>query len=238
MLRQGCGNAACRCLSGAALPGAEPRGAIGQPPWPNAPESRRKPARRAPSATRSLVATPLERIAAALERLAPAAAARPISMPPTPSSGIRMAGGSRRSAVNRVDMSLLQGHRPGARPPAREYRALRARPAGQQRAALGRARHGQVLAGQGGARRASMPRRRQAVRAAQADRNPPRGYREPARPDGAAARRAAPLHRVLRRPLVRRRRHVLQVAQGGAGRRHRGPARQRRSSTRPPTAAT
>ena len=35
------------------------------------------------------------------------------------------------------------------------------------------------------------------------------------------------LHRVLRRPVVRGRRHVLQVAQGGAGRRHRGPAGQR-----------
>ena len=39
--------------------------------------------------------------------------------------------------------------------------------------------------------------------------------------------RALPLHRVLRRPVVRFRRHQLQVAQGGAGRRHRGPARQR-----------
>ena len=33
-----------------------------------------------------------------------------------------------------------------------------------------------------------------------------------------------PLHRVLRRSVVRRRRHLLQVAQGGARRRHRGPA--------------
>ena len=64
-------------------------------------------------------------------------------------------------------------------------------------------------------------------RPAQAGRNPPRGHREPAGADGAAARRALPLHRVLRRPVVRRRRHLLQVAQGGAGRRHRGPAGER-----------
>ena len=36
-----------------------------------------------------------------------------------------------------------------------------------------------------------------------------------------------PLHRVLRRPVVRRQRRLLQVAEGGAGRRHRGPPRQR-----------
>ena len=40
------------------------------------------------------------------------------------------------------------------------------------------------------------------------------------------ARLEIPLHRVLRRPVVRQRRHQLQVAQGGAGRRHRGPAGQ------------
>ena len=45
--------------------------------------------------------------------------------------------------------------------------------------------------------------------------------------DDAAARRAVPLHRVLRRPVVRRRRHLLQIAQGGARRRHRRPAGQR-----------
>ncbi len=62
---------------------------------------------------------------------------------------------------------------------------------------------------------------------AQADRDPPRGYREPARSHDAAARRPRAGDRVLRRPLVRRRRHDLQVAQGGARRRHRGAARQR-----------
>ena len=52
--------------------------------------------------------------------------------------------------------------------------------------------------------------------------------------------RPAPLHRLLRRPLLRRGRHLVQVAQGGAGRRHRGPARQRdllRHLEPPPSAA-
>ena len=43
-------------------------------------------------------------------------------------------------------------HRPGARPPVREHRALRARAAGEQRALVGRPRHGQVVARQGRAR--------------------------------------------------------------------------------------
>ena len=41
------------------------------------------------------------------------------------------------------------------------------------------------------------------------------------------ARGALPFHRLLRRPLVRRRRHVLQVAESGARGRRRRPARQR-----------
>ena len=100
-------------------------------------------------------------------------------------------------------------------------------PAGQQRAAVGRARHGQVVAGQGRARRDQCGARRK-----------PAGtlklieiHREDIEslPDLMALLRgiAAPLHRVLRRPVVRRRRHHLQVAQGGARRRHRGPARER-----------
>ena len=35
--------------------------------------------------------------------------------------------------------------------------------------------------------------------------------------------RALPLHPVLRRPVLRPRRHVIQIAQGGAGGRRRGP---------------
>ena len=74
---------------------------------------------------------------------------------------------------------------------------------------------------------ASINARPQAGRPAEADRDSSRGYREPARPDGPAARLGFPLHRVLRRPVVRRQRCLLQVAEGGAGGRHRGPSRQR-----------
>ena len=69
---------------------------------------------------------------------------------------------------------------------------------------------------------ASHARRRRA----QARRDPPRGHREPAGADGADARSALSLHPVLRRPVVRGHRHLLQVAQGGARRRHRRPAGQ------------
>ena len=52
----------------------------------------------------------LERIAEALERLAPQPRSCPTLPPPTPSSGIPTDGGLRRSPrVNRVDMSLLKG---------------------------------------------------------------------------------------------------------------------------------
>ena len=104
---------------------------------------------------RPLPADDLDRHAAAHRRGAgaaeparpPRARSRP---PPTPSSGTRTAGGWCRSRkVNRVEMSLLRGHRPRARRADGQHRALRQGPAGQQRAALGRARHGQVVAGEG-----------------------------------------------------------------------------------------
>ncbi len=120
-----------------------------------------------------------------------------------------------------------QGHRARARRAGGEHRALRQGAAGQQRAVVGRARHGQVVAGQGLACRGQCRLRRQEpARPAQADRNPPRGHREPARADGADPQLARALHRVLRRPFLRRRRHQLQIAQGAARGRHRGPARQ------------
>ena len=53
----------------------------------------------------------------------------------------------------------------------------------------------------------------------------------------APARTDAPLPAVLRRPLLRRGRHQLQIAEGRARGRHRGPAGQRRCSTPPRTAA-
>ena len=117
-----------------------------------------------------------------------------------------------------------QGHRSRARSSAREHRAICARPARQQRPAVGRAGHGQILAGQGRSRRR---RRRASGRRAQARRNSPRGYRDAARAHGAFAPRIAAFHRLLRRPLLRRGRHLVQVAQDDARRRHRGAAGER-----------
>ena len=117
-----------------------------------------------------------------------------------------------------------QRHRPGARSAGREHRTLCPRPAGEQCAALGRARHGQIVAGQGGP---CVDRRRASGRGTEAHRNPSRGHRIAARADGTSARRAAALHRVLRRSVVRRRGHLLQIAQDHARRRHRRPAGER-----------
>ena len=117
-----------------------------------------------------------------------------------------------------------RGHRPDARHPDREYRAFCQWAARQQCAVVGRTRHGKILAGQGNA--CQHQRQPQAGRPPETDRDSPRGYREPAGVDGPLARLRFPLHRVLRRPVVRRQRRLLQVAQGGAGGRHRRPARQ------------
>ena len=89
--------------------------------------------------------------------------------------------GLRRCRASTASSVAAQGHRPRARHAGRKHRAFRQRPARQQRAALGRARHGQVVAGEGGACR--RQRRRARRRAAEADRDPPRGHREPARAD-------------------------------------------------------
>ena len=61
--------------------------------------------------------------------------------------------------VNRVEMSLLKGIDRVRDTAGREHRALRQRPARQQCAAVGRARHGQVVAGQGRACRGQRQRR-------------------------------------------------------------------------------
>jgi len=58
------------------------------------------------------------------------------------------------------------------------------------------------------------------------ERGAPRGHRHPADASRRAEGRALPGHPLLRRPVLRPRRHVLQVAEGGAGRRRRGPAGQ------------
>ena len=97
----------------------------------------------------------LERLAAALDRLAPPRAGRsPTSRPreafvwqASPEAFLPVAH------VNRQPLGAAQGHRPRRRAAARQHAPLRPRPARQQRAAVGRARHGQVVARQGGARR-------------------------------------------------------------------------------------
>ena len=95
----------------------------------------------------------LERIAAALERLAP-----PRRRVPDLSAAeafVWHAGPPRLQPVpnvNRVALPLLKGIDRSRDTLLENTHALRRRPAGQQRAALGCARHGQELAGQGGAR--------------------------------------------------------------------------------------
>ena len=162
-----------------------------------------------------------------------------ISTPPTPSSGMPTRDWLEPvPTVNRVAIGLLRGHRPGARHPAREHRALRRRAAGQQRAAVGRARHRQELAGQGGARRGqrTQPERAGALALIEIHRE---DIPTPAaRCCRCCATSRTPLHPVLRRSVLRPGRHQLQIAEGGARRRHRGPARPTSCSTPPRTAAT
>ena len=75
-----------------------------------------------------------------------------------PSSGSRRAAALQPVAkVNRVEIGLLKGIDRVRDTPPRQYRALRPRPARQQRPAVGRARHGQELAGQGGPCRRQSP---------------------------------------------------------------------------------
>ncbi len=164
----------------------------------------KKPSNAPPSARPVRLPCPhdtLDRIAEALERLSPKSTARVDfkaadafvwQADGTPHTGA--AGQSRRDGP-------AQGHRPRPRHADREHRAIRERAAGQQCAALGRPRHGQIIPGQG------RPCQRECgiekARQPEADRNPPRGYREPAGSDGAAAAGALSLHRLLRRPVVR-----------------------------------
>ena len=140
-----------------------------------------------------MTATPASRAPAAAHRRgaraagAAAAAAPAISTPPTPSSGTPTATGSSRCAkVSRVDLDLLQGIDRVRDILLDNTRRFAAGPAGQQRAAVGRARHGQELAGQGG----RMPRStRDNAACAGAGRDPSRGHHQPAAAARAAARR-------------------------------------------------
>ena len=166
-----------------------------------------------------------ERIAAALERLAP---------PPAPGvdlGGCRCVrlGGARRAAASRCRAwpgcrsTCCAASSAAARNAAREHAPFRPRPAGQQRAAVGCPRHGQELAGQGGPRPVNEQRRRTRLALIEIHREDIDSL--PGCCICCAERRPA-LPAVLRRPVVRCRRDQLQVAQGGARGRHRGPARQ------------
>ena len=144
---------------------------------------------------------------------------------------LRLAPGRRRlapvAAVNRVDMSLLKGIDRVRDMLVDNTERFAARPAGQQRAAVGRARHGQVVAGQGRACRGQRRHRRKDARPLKLIEI----HREDIEslPDLMALMRAAPYRFIVFCDDLSfdARRHLLQVAQGGARRRHRGPARQR-----------
>ena len=178
----------------------------------------------------------LHRIADALERLAPAArAAATISPPPTPSSGTPTASGSsrcRRSTASRsaccaasTGCATSCSRTPSASPPG-------CRPTTcccGARAAPARARWS----------RRRMPRSTQAQPGALALIEI---HREdiPSLPRLLSLVRGsdAALPAVLRRSVVRPAGHQLQIAEGGARRRHRGAARPMSCSTPPRTGAT
>ena len=131
----------------------------------------------------------LERIAAALERMVPPpAGSRRFRRQPTPSSGRPAASGCARCrGWPGVPYDLLCGIERVAETLLREHAPVRRRPARQQRAALGCARHGQELAGQGD----PCPAERAAAGQPGADRDPSRGHREPAPAAPSARGRAA-----------------------------------------------
>ena len=153
-----------------------------------------------------------------------AGAAAPILPPRTASCGPPIpAFWSRCQRVNRVDIGLIRGidrvrdilidntRRFAAGLPANNALLWGAR--GMGKSSLVKAVHAAINASA------------QGRAAAQADRDPPRGHRHAAEAAVAAEAGAVALHPVLRRPLVRPRRHLLQIAEGGARGRRRRPAR-------------
>ena len=173
----------------------------------------------------------LDRVAAALERMAPrAAAAFDFAEAEAFVWQIESTGLSTRAARQSPAPRVAQRYRSRLGTAPRQYAPLCAGLACQQRAALGRAGHGQVVARQGGPRPGAPGTRARQGRQAgpEAGRDPPRGHRRPARMPLPPARRQASLHRLLRRPLLRQGRHLLQVVEGRARGRHRRAARQRR----------
>ena len=141
---------------------------------------------------------------------------------PAGRSRIRMRSRCRRS---RRDRRAEAGDRP-------QHAPVRRRPAREQRAADGLARHRQVVAGQGDARAVRTRKGLRLIEVDKADLDRPARHRRP------ASRHAVALHRVLRRPDVRRGRGRLQGAEGDARRLDRRRRDERRSSTRRRTAAT
>ncbi len=170
----------------------------------------------------------VERIARALERLAPPSPRKPdfdkteaFIWQAEPEAFLPVGN------VNRVPLVAAQGHRPHARRALRQHCPLRARPSRQQRAPMGRPRHRQELPRQGGAC-GSQPRGEVASGRAEARRDPPRGHWLAATMSCASPRhQGQALHPVLRRPVLRGARHLLQIAESGARRRHRRAARAR-----------
>ncbi len=152
---------------------------------------------------------------------------RPTSPPPTPLSGIRTAAGLRRSRGSTV--STCRCSRASTGCATCWWRTPSALPRGcppTTRCCGARAAWA--------SRRWSRPRMPRSMPPARKAKSGPLKLIEIHRedieslPELMALIRGAPLslHRVLRRSVLRRRRHLLQVAQGAAGRRHRRPAGQ------------
>ena len=132
--------------------------------WPNLLTRFRRKAATQNGRRRAKVASRARRTAIGERRMARADRRRPGTARPAPAGrarfcrrrGLRLAPGGPQLGAGAPRQPCRhvasQGHRSGARSLGREHRALRPRPAGQQCAAVGRARHGQVVARQGRAR--------------------------------------------------------------------------------------
>ncbi len=165
----------------------------------------------------------LDRIAEALERLAPAAAA-PASFDAArlfrhdPASG----GLRRRAGLSPCRSICWSGVERQKARFVENLQPLRGRPASQPRPALGRARHGQELAGQG-----RLHGRLRGHAGAAAGRGRPRRRRRPAGAVRPPARPRRAVRGAVRRPVLRGGRGGGQGAEVGAGRRRRRAAGQR-----------
>ena len=176
----------------------------------------------------------LNRIADALERLAPPAAP-PNELEASDAFVWHADRGWLEPVhqVNRVEIGLLRGIDRVRDILLDNTERFAAGPPGQQRIAVGRPRHRQEFARQSGARR----RQRKASARPRARRDPPGRYSEPAPSVVAVAAERAPLPVVLRRPVLRSARHELQIAEGGPRRAASRGGRQMSCSTRHRTAA-